>query len=129
MFSWLYNQSSTDNECSICLTQIHSKKQPFVCNHSFNSECIDTWMQQKQSCPICRETKLKILNSNIKIEKKFIYFLSGYAIYYNLNLEKYITQWDKTKCKPYIKNHEIRFEKPYGVVGYCSCGEIQSFGL
>jgi hypothetical protein len=130
MFSLLYNANSTENECSICLTEIKNKKQPFICNHSFHSKCIDTWMEQKQSCPICRETKLNApVVTCKKVNKKYKYELSGYAVVYKLDIQKYIRQWDKTKCKADIKNHEIKFKKPYGVVGYCSCGVIQSFGV
>jgi hypothetical protein len=127
MSPWFLTNCSTEKECSICLQKIHRKKQPFVCNHSFHSECIDTWMKQNQSCPICRETKLNTLVVSIKVKKKYKYNLAGYAVFYNLDIQKYIRQWDKTKCKADIKNHEIRFEKPYGVVGYCSCGEVQAF--
>ena len=129
IYNLIYNLIFTDDDCSICLTKISNKKQPFICNHSFNADCIDTWIKQNQSCPICRETRLKTIDTRVKVDKKYKYELSGYAIYYNLNIEKYIAQWDKTQCKADIKNHEIRFEKPYGVVGYCSCGEIQSFGV
>lgn len=44
-------------DCVICLEQIDEEKndkKTLTCNHTFHSTCIDTWLQQKKECPICR---------------------------------------------------------------------------
>jgi len=52
-------RSQVDNqaECSVCmeafLVDATAKKLP--CNHLFHPECIDTWLQLHNTCPICRK--------------------------------------------------------------------------
>ena len=117
-------------ECSICLSQIdNEQKQPFICKHSFHNQCIDQWIRISHNCPLCRETKLIVEPSTKNIKKIYTYILAGYAIYFNIDINKYIAQWNKDKCISYYKHHDITFQKPYGVVGYCSCGEVQAFNL
>lgn len=119
---------SSKEECTICFSTLKNKTKRFKCNHYFHQDCIDNWITMNPSCPICRETELHEFKPIIK-NHKYSYKLSGWAIYYDLNLNKYSTQWDKNKCKKNIKIHDIRFEKPYGVVGYCSCGSVQGFNV
>ena len=38
--------------CSICLGQGDYGKV-LVCNHFFHTECIDQWLKEKRSCPLC----------------------------------------------------------------------------
>eukprot|EP00268_Persea_americana_P005390 TRINITY_DN11802_c2_g2_i2.p1 TRINITY_DN11802_c2_g2~~TRINITY_DN11802_c2_g2_i2.p1 ORF type:complete len:149 (-),score=13.39 TRINITY_DN11802_c2_g2_i2:488-934(-) len=43
--------------CSICLGEYQDKEilriMP-VCCHNFHVSCIDTWLQQQSTCPVCR---------------------------------------------------------------------------
>ncbi len=43
--------------CSICLSPIQALKSSMItpCGHIFHVECLTTWMQQKQTCPSCRQ--------------------------------------------------------------------------
>lgn len=41
-------------QCPICLSAIDSNARALSCLHTFHRECIETWFQQKQTCPICR---------------------------------------------------------------------------
>ena len=44
-----------DNECSICLELINKKdRQTMVCGHKFHKNCIKTWINIKNICPLCR---------------------------------------------------------------------------
>ena len=38
--------------CSICLNNGNLGKL-LICNHFFHSECINTWLKSKKSCPFC----------------------------------------------------------------------------
>ena len=43
------------NECSICLDLIDDNiTKILICNHKFHKSCIDTWLKQKNMCPLCR---------------------------------------------------------------------------
>jgi hypothetical protein len=54
-------------DCAICLDSLNSDKhisickQLLSCRHVFHSECIDTWLKDNSTCPICRG-KCKVKN-------------------------------------------------------------------
>lgn len=49
--------ASEDAQCTICLAEYHGddilRILPY-CGHSFHVTCIDIWLQQHSTCPICR---------------------------------------------------------------------------
>ena len=46
---------STQSECTICLLQYTEEtKKTTECQHIFHQECIDRWLQENNSCPLCR---------------------------------------------------------------------------
>lgn len=50
--------TSTEGEmCSICLSEFtlgeHARELP--CHHVFHSACVDEWLQNKNSCPLCKQ--------------------------------------------------------------------------
>ncbi|KAL0772226.1 hypothetical protein Bca101_037377 [Brassica carinata] len=48
-----------NNICSICLSEYASSETVgclLICEHCFHVECIDTWLQLRSSCPICRNS-------------------------------------------------------------------------
>lgn len=63
------SEKSKDSEiCCICLdpvTNIH-KSRHLVCSHSFHSECIYKWLEEKQCCPLCNKIFSK--DDNLAIE-------------------------------------------------------------
>ena len=55
---------ASDANCSICFDQIKDLEiYDLKCSHSFHCECIEKWVLNKQSCPLCR---VKIDTINIK---------------------------------------------------------------
>jgi hypothetical protein len=50
------NNFGTENTCSVCKEDfiIGSKMMDLPCNHYFHEECIMPWLNQHDSCPICR---------------------------------------------------------------------------
>lgn len=51
-----------DKQCAICLGdyQMNEKLQRLaVCGHSFHFDCIDKWLSNKTTCPICRTSLLQ----------------------------------------------------------------------
>jgi hypothetical protein len=52
------NKFKTTKECSICFLEFDSDSSvtPLPCDikHYFHTECIETWIKTKPSCPLCR---------------------------------------------------------------------------
>ena len=43
------------NPCSICLCNIEEKSsKTTICNHTFHLNCIDGWLVNNETCPVCR---------------------------------------------------------------------------
>ena len=49
---------SEKEACSICLDEFKDEKKvsKTSCNHFYCSDCIDDWIKNNNSCPLCRET-------------------------------------------------------------------------
>ena len=63
----------SDEICPIC--QCYFKKNELItklnkCGHTFYSECVFVWLQNNETCPICRETNLfeKVNSKKRKLE-------------------------------------------------------------
>ncbi len=53
-----YDEVSLLNEnpmCSICLTDITINKKELSCKHKYHKNCINKWLENKSTCPICRK--------------------------------------------------------------------------
>jgi hypothetical protein len=54
-----------ETECSICLQACEQNIVETECKHIFHEECIDQWIKQSCSCPMCRKNLGKKLPTNI----------------------------------------------------------------
>ncbi|XVE68618.1 hypothetical protein DITRI_Ditri09bG0082900 [Diplodiscus trichospermus] len=49
--------ATEDAQCTVCLSEYHDEDilriLPY-CGHSFHVTCIDIWLQQHSTCPVCR---------------------------------------------------------------------------
>ncbi|KAG9459045.1 hypothetical protein H6P81_003553 [Aristolochia fimbriata] len=56
-FSDEYFSSAEDTQCTVCLAEYQGKDilriLPY-CGHTFHVTCIDIWLQQNSTCPVCR---------------------------------------------------------------------------
>ena len=45
-----------EEKCSICITEYENgeKIRKLPCSHLFHPECVDTWLVQNSSCPVCK---------------------------------------------------------------------------
>ena len=60
---------STQSECTICLLQYTEEtKKATECQHIFHQECIDRWLQENNSCPLCRHVLQQHTRSTIDEE-------------------------------------------------------------
>ena len=51
------------NECIICLLNYTEETKKITeCNHIFHQECLERWLQENTSCPLCR-SELKPKNN------------------------------------------------------------------
>ena len=41
-------------KCLICLEEIENDQEYLPCAHSFHSECISKWLNDHDTCPICK---------------------------------------------------------------------------
>lgn len=50
----------TSIECPICYDTISSGKRVLKCGHAFHKTCVDSWIDRKGTCPMCR-TQIKTI--------------------------------------------------------------------
>ena len=48
-----------NDTCSICLDELYSDENQdeiiqIRCNHMFHKKCLDEWIRQKKTCPLCK---------------------------------------------------------------------------
>jgi hypothetical protein len=52
-------RKSPNNEtCAICLNSINNHQrflENIICSHFFHKTCIDRWLQENDTCPVCRK--------------------------------------------------------------------------
>ncbi|KAL8533261.1 hypothetical protein ACS0TY_009590 [Phlomoides rotata] len=49
--------SKENAQCTVCLSEYHAEDMLRIlplCGHSFHAACIDIWLQQHSTCPVCR---------------------------------------------------------------------------
>ncbi|CAG9326963.1 unnamed protein product [Blepharisma stoltei] len=53
----LHLEAEEEGFCSICMNDITKGQIITVlkCPHKFHSECVDTWLETKPSCPVCKK--------------------------------------------------------------------------
>ena len=105
-------------DCSICINQIQEGEEILNCGHTFHFSCIQRWLRNNNTCPMCRS---QVINTTKKILKKANNkdinclildksYLNNKKIQ-NLKIEKYFytikTKFDFNKYK---KNSNLIFE-------------------
>lgn len=52
-----YNENIKQKSCSICLEEYKKNEKIFLsnCEHIFHSKCINSWLNNNITCPICRQ--------------------------------------------------------------------------
>lgn len=56
-FSDEYFAAVEDTQCTVCLAEYHGEDTLRIlpyCGHSFHATCIDIWLHQHSTCPVCR---------------------------------------------------------------------------
>jgi hypothetical protein len=63
--NFLNNLKEMANPCSICLLDIENNNENgniklLSCGHSFHANCINTWLENNNTCPYCRSIHVDI---------------------------------------------------------------------
>ena len=70
--SFVYTQgryADDDHKCSICLcdVEVGERVRELGCRHHFHQPCLDSWISQRASCPLCvRKVERERLGSKLK---------------------------------------------------------------
>ncbi|XAR64957.1 hypothetical protein NMG60_11008865 [Bertholletia excelsa] len=51
------SNSSEDTQCTVCLAEYQQEDMLRIlpyCGHTFHAMCVDKWLQQHSTCPVCR---------------------------------------------------------------------------
>ena len=51
---------SSNDDCSICLNKIKKNQiaRETSCLHKFHAQCLDRWLEEKSTCPLCKKNLL-----------------------------------------------------------------------
>ncbi|CAO2833234.1 unnamed protein product [Amaranthus hypochondriacus] len=78
-----YFSSADSGQCSICLAEYHKEDVLRIlpyCGHYFHIKCIDIWLLQHCTCPVCR---ISLRETNEK--KRSMQFMSSSRSHLNTN--------------------------------------------
>lgn len=91
------------DECTICLSSSLILNRTLDCGHSFHNDCINQWLKNDYTCPICRSVAV----TSFKV--KIIYPSTFFNLTYRIELKedrieikrgrwtKYIIMYDNVK--------------------------------
>lgn len=50
-----FSAETSETSCAVCLSDFdeHSMLRRLPCGHSFHSACVDKWLKQNKTCPLC----------------------------------------------------------------------------
>ncbi|XP_028410598.1 E3 ubiquitin-protein ligase RNF38-like [Dendronephthya gigantea] len=51
------SKDSSNGSCVVCMMNYSNKEKlrRLPCNHDFHAKCIDRWLKNNRSCPVCRK--------------------------------------------------------------------------
>ncbi len=52
----LFEMIGDEKSCSVCLQDYNESDEIVltICNHMYHKRCINNWLEQNKSCPVCR---------------------------------------------------------------------------
>jgi predicted 2-oxoglutarate/Fe(II)-dependent dioxygenase YbiX len=51
----MYLRRTSAGDCGICLETLCTRKVRLPCTHAFHRNCLETWLAQNLTCPMCRQ--------------------------------------------------------------------------
>ncbi|XP_019192680.1 PREDICTED: RING-H2 finger protein ATL38-like [Ipomoea nil] len=105
-YSDVFFTSAEDTQCTVCLGDYQQEDSlrilPF-CGHYFHATCIDVWLQQHSTCPVCRISLREVTE-----KKRFMMpplFSSAVRCHHamasvNVNPHQCIRSWNRLSSTP-----------------------------
>lgn len=87
---WKFTRDIVD--CSICFKLIIKDTKELECKHKFHTNCINNWLKQNKTCPICRKD---VEYKNIEENNEIISY--GYGTY-RRNIQPYRIHKHDEEC-------------------------------
>ncbi|KAI4373076.1 hypothetical protein MLD38_011239 [Melastoma candidum] len=72
--------SPEDAQCAVCLSEYNLEDLLRIlpnCGHSFHASCVDLWLQQHATCPVCRVSLREVSDKNHAGRLPFSFALRG----------------------------------------------------
>ncbi len=99
--------------CAICLEDIHTDEkiaQPLPCCHTFHCNCMNQWLQQNRSCPLCRYP--------IRLQDQarwFSLFTTALLVSHDMYIDRFIltTEFLSHILKKYKTSREWSIQVPF----------------
>jgi hypothetical protein len=69
-------------DCAICFEELVENKFALICKHIFHKACIERWLTQTHTCPLCRE-HIEVVEPAYMGGIPYAYYMGGipYASY------------------------------------------------
>jgi len=65
-------REDSENKCAICWEPVLRNSKILLCDHKFHRGCINTWLNQNNTCPLCRREVSPTINRNNRITRNRI---------------------------------------------------------
>ena len=57
--------------CSICLDEEKYTNISTLCKHEFHKICLDTWLNENETCPYCRNSLTNYIRDEIEVDQHY----------------------------------------------------------
>ena len=66
------NNNESIEVCSVCLSHFCNGDEirTLPCNHEFHINCIDRWLRERATCPVCRHNVRNALNNRNQQQRR-----------------------------------------------------------
>lgn len=107
-----------DEECVVCISSKTAARVSLSCGHAFHESCVEPWLLQKGSCPLCRDNNVAsaliyAANPEVKFEmqdfKPVTPFwedgvpMSGWVVYTRAELDR-VNHWMRDNHMVFVQD-------------------------
>nr|GMD86217.1 RING-H2 finger protein ATL38-like [Ipomoea batatas] len=132
-YSDVFFTSAEDTQCTVCLADYQQEDSlrilPF-CGHYFHATCIDVWLQQHSTCPVCRISLREVTE-----KKRFMppLFSSAVRCHHamasmNVNPHQCIRSWNRLSSTPHDRSGSNITSSDNRTVAAAECDSVSIQG-
>jgi hypothetical protein len=83
--------------CPICYEDYNTRRVTTItkCNHKFHRNCLETWKNRSNSCPICRQNIIAKCTLQLCLSCDNIYCRGNYYIFFEGEYADFIIKYGK----------------------------------